>query len=50
MLIMKEILWVNNVKLAEHVHMMNSKFAANAITVPVDREVALLLYRPSTLA
>ena len=47
---MKEILWTNNVNLAEHVPMMNSKFTVNAITVPVDGEVALLLYRPSNLA
>ena len=50
MLIMKETLWAHNVKLAEHVPTMNTKFTVNAIIVSVDREVALLLYRPSTLA
>jgi len=47
---MKEILWTNNVNLTEHVPMMNSKFTVNGITVTVEGELALLLYRPSNLA
>ena len=49
-LIMKDILWTNNLNLVEVIPMMNLKFTVNEITVPVGREVALLLYRPSNLA